>query len=70
MTWLVGIGLVLVLTFSVSISLYLVNYKLPLGNIVTKTLAFLLIGALTFSVVCSLLIFMVWPPHIWDIFSF
>ncbi|MBO8168075.1 MAG: hypothetical protein H0Z35_02675 [Thermoanaerobacteraceae bacterium] len=70
MAWLFGIGLVLVLIFSISVSLYIINYKLSVKGNFTKTLLFLIFSTVTFGVVSGLVIFLVWPPHIWDLISF
>jgi len=70
MMWLFGTGLALVLIFSISVALYLVNYAFPLKGVVIRTVLFFLISTITFGLVFSLVIFMVWPPHIWDLIAF
>ncbi|GAW92137.1 hypothetical protein KKC1_12960 [Calderihabitans maritimus] len=61
------IGFILIIIFSLSVSLYLVNYTFRIKNIAFKSLVFLLFSALTFIVTFSLAIFVIWPPHIWEL---
>lgn len=67
MYWYVVFASVLAVIFSISISAYLINYRMSINSKYIKVVLFLLCSIIIFVIVSSLIILLVWPPHVWDI---
>jgi len=65
--WYVVFASVLAVIFSISISAYLINYRMSINSKYIKVVLFLLCSIIIFVIVSSLIILLVWPPHVWDI---
>ena len=70
MTFIFGLGLVLVVLFSLSVASYLVYFKSPIKNSnssLAKASATFVLGLVVFALTFAVSIILVWPPYLWSI---
>lgn len=66
MTFIFGLGLLLILVFSASVAAYFVYFKMSLtGSVLRATLTFV-IGAVVFVATFAVSIILIWPPYLWS----
>ncbi|HZW83821.1 MAG TPA: hypothetical protein VFF14_10440 [Candidatus Deferrimicrobium sp.] len=70
MTFIFGLGLVLIVLFSVSVACYFVYFKSPIKNSnssMVKATATFVLGLVVFALTFACSIILVWPPYLWSI---
>lgn len=70
MTVIFGLGLVLIVLFSLSVACYFVYFKSPLkrsNSSVAKATATFALGMVVFALTFAVSIILVWPPYLWSI---
>lgn len=62
MSVLFGLGLLLIVVFSFSVSAYVTYYKFSIQNLLGKIVVFLFLGAVVSIATFTLSLAIIWPP--------